>query len=53
MKDEILKDEDYGTRDKRGHWKPFGTIAVNPPHVYPFKPIKLLKHIVVRNFYKQ
>ena len=25
-----LNDENYGTRDKRGHWKPFGTISINP-----------------------
>ena len=26
-----LNDNDFGTRDKRGHWKPFGTISINPP----------------------
>ena len=25
-----LNDSDFGTRDKRGHWKPFGTISINP-----------------------
>ena len=31
MSEKNLNDENFGTRDKRGHWKPFGTIAVNPP----------------------
>ena len=30
MSDKILKDEDYGTRDKRGNWKPFGKVPINP-----------------------
>ena len=30
-----LNDENYGTRDKRGHWKPFGTIGINPPRDMP------------------
>ena len=44
MSEDKLNDENFGTRDKRGHWKPFGTIAVNPPYVIPFKPIKLFKY---------
>jgi hypothetical protein len=44
MSEDKLNDESFGTRDKRGHWKPFGTIAVNPPYVIPFKPIKLFKY---------
>ena len=44
MNEDKLNDENFGTRDKRGHWKPFGTIAVNPPYVIPFKPIKLFKY---------
>ena len=35
MSDKILKDEDYGTRDKRGNWKPFGKVPINPPYIVP------------------
>lgn len=45
MNDKILDDSNYGTRDKRGNWKPFGTIPINPPHIIPFEPLKLLKYI--------
>ena len=44
MSKDSLNDENFGTRNKRGHWKPFGTIAVNPPYVIPFKPLKLFKY---------
>ena len=44
MSDKILKDEDYGTRDKRGNWKPFGKVPINPPYIVPFQPIKFIKH---------
>ena len=30
MVDKTLNDKDFGTRDKRGNWKPFGNIPVNP-----------------------
>ena len=39
-----LNDSDFGTRDKRGHWKPFGTISINPPKDIFFNPIKFLKY---------
>ncbi len=39
-----LNDNDFGTRDKRGHWKPFGTISINPPKDIFFNPIKFLKY---------
>ena len=42
MSKDKLNDENYGTRDKRGHWKPFGTIAVNPPKSIFFNPIKFI-----------
>ena len=35
-----LNDNDFGTRDKRGHWKPFGTISINPPKDIFLNPIK-------------
>ena len=40
MSKDNLNDENYGTRDKRGHWKPFGTIAINPPTSIFFNPVK-------------
>ena len=42
--DNQLNDSDFGTRDKRGHWKPFGTISINPPKDIFFNPIKFLKY---------
>ena len=45
MSDEKLNDSNYGTRDKKGHWKPSEPVSVNPPYIYPFKPLKLFKHI--------
>src|SRR6056300_691587 len=44
MSKDKLNDENYGTRDKRGHWKPFGTISINPPSEIFLNPIKLLKY---------
>ena len=44
MSKDNLNDENYGTRDKRGNWKPFGTISINPPRDIFFNPIKLLKY---------
>jgi len=44
MSEKNLNDENFGTRDKRGHWKPFGTIAVNPPKSIFFNPIKFIKY---------
>ena len=46
MSDKILDDNNYGTRDKKGNWKPYGTIPINPPHIVPFEPLKLLKYIL-------
>ena len=43
MAKDKLNDENFGTRDKRGNWKPFGTIAINPPKEI-LNPIKLLKY---------
>ena len=44
MSKDKLNDENFGTRDKRGHWKPFGTISINPPREIFLNPIKLLKY---------
>ena len=44
MSQKNLNDENFGTRDKRGHWKPFGTISINPPRDIFFNPLKLLKY---------
>ena len=35
MRKDNLNDENYGIRDKRGNWKPFGTISINPPRDIP------------------
>ena len=45
MENKYFDDTKLGTRDKRGNWKPLGTIPVNPPHIIPFRPLKLFKYI--------
>ena len=45
-----LNDNDFGTRDKRGHWKPFGTISINPPRDIFFNPIKFLRYFNLSSF---
>ena len=47
----FMKDIDFGTRDKRGDWKPNGRVQTNPKHIIPFEPVKLLKHIFGWNGY--
>ena len=44
MSKDKLNDENFGTRDKRGHWKPFGKISINPPLNIFYNPIKLFKY---------
>ena len=44
MSKDNLNDENYGVRDKRGHWKPFGTIAINPPTSIFYNPVKMIKY---------
>ena len=46
MSKDNLNDENYGTRDKRGNWKPNYKVTPNPKYIVPFEPLKLLKHIV-------
>ena len=46
MNKDKLNDENFGTRDKRGHWKPFGTISINPPKEIFYNPIKLIKYFL-------
>ena len=44
MNENRLNDENFGTRDKRGHWKPFGKITINPPLEIFYNPIKFIKY---------
>ena len=46
-----MDDNKYGTRNKRGDWRPNDLIPVNPPFIVPFQPIKLLKFIFGWNGY--
>ena len=46
MSKDKLNDENFGTRDKRGNWKPFGTISINPPLEIFYNPIKLFKYFL-------
>ena len=47
----MIKDSDYGNRDKRGNWKPSNKITPMPKYIIPFKPISLLKWIFGWNGY--
>jgi hypothetical protein len=39
----MIRDTEFGIRDKKGHWKPFGKILTNPLYVIPPQTIKFLK----------
>ena len=41
----MIKDTDFGSRDKKGNWKPFEKIIPMPRYIIPFNPIKLFKWI--------
>ncbi|MDE2739349.1 MAG: hypothetical protein OXH47_07460, partial [Paracoccaceae bacterium] len=45
MKNSGISEENYGQRDRRGHWKPFEKIEYAPLFVWPIKPVKLIKWI--------
>jgi len=47
----MIKDTDFGSRDKKGNWKPFEKIIPMPRYIIPFKPIKLFKWIFGWNGY--
>src|SRR5262245_44544362 len=38
-----MDDTIYGTRDKRGHWKPLRLVDYGPLFVWPAKPLALLE----------
>lgn len=46
-----MDDTQFGTRDKRGDWKPFGKIPVYPQYLIPPQPLKFLKWIFGWNGY--
>ena len=49
----MIKDTDFGSRDKKGNWKPFEKIIPMPRYIIPFKPIKLflpVKLIIKKSF---
>ena len=47
----MIRDTEFGTRDKKGHWKPFGKILTNPLYIIPPQPIKFLKWLFGWNGY--
>lgn len=49
--EEIMDDTQFGTRNKRGDWKPFGNVSVNPRYLIPPEPVKFLKWIFGWNGY--
>ena len=46
-----MDDSKFGIRNKRGDWKPFGKIQVNPRYIIPLQPIKFFKYIFGWNGY--
>ncbi|MEM7531949.1 MAG: sterol desaturase family protein [Chloroflexota bacterium] len=46
-----MNDTLFGTRNKRGDWRPFGKIPVYPLHLAPPEPLKFLKWIFGWNGY--
>ncbi|MBV7330397.1 sterol desaturase family protein [Chloroflexi bacterium TSY] len=40
-----MDDTLFGTRNRRGDWQPFGSIAASPRYLIPPQPVKLLKWI--------
>ena len=36
----------FGSRDRRGHWKPFKRISYAPLFVWPFRPLPFLKWLI-------
>ena len=47
----MLDESNFGTRDKKGYWKPFGKILTQPLYIVPFKPLKFIKWIFGWNGY--
>ena len=45
-----LNDNDFGKRDKRGHWSPFKKLTVNPVYLYPFHPFKFIFNLIMNKF---
>ena len=41
----MLDESNFGTRDNKGYWKPFGKILTQPLYIVPIKPIKFIKWI--------
>jgi len=47
----MLDESNFGTRDKKGYWKPFGKILAQPLYIVPFKPLNFIKWIFGWNGY--
>ena len=50
MVNNTINDNDYGTRDKRGHWHPFEKITINPLFLKPFNPLKFIYNFIKGTF---
>ena len=50
-RDLLMDDLLYGTRNKRGDWRPFDPIKLPPVFVWPVQPIKFLKWLFGFNGY--
>ena len=46
----IIKDSDFGIRDKRGHWSPFKKLTINPEYLLPFHFSKFLFKFIKDKF---
>ena len=47
----MLDESNFGTRDNKGYWKPFGMILAQPLYIAPFKPLNFIKWIFGWNGY--
>ena len=50
MSKKFLNDNDFGDRDRRGHWSPFGRLSVNPQFLVPFHPLKFIFNYIKNKF---
>ena len=46
-----LNDTDFGKRDKRGNWAPFGKLPINPKYLLPFNPFKFIFYLISELWY--
>ena len=45
MKDFDISENNYGQRDRKGHWRPFEKVTYAPLFTWPVRPVRLFKWI--------